>query len=1009
MAAFRTIPLSPMTGVFDTLSSEDEIGFGNWRVVKNATTRSTRNRQRAGGWRRLFADAPHYNNQDLHDQLTDRLKFYDGYVGHAMGGGGLAGYNYAYFAPSYSVDGGITFPPVGGPYCPVYAGDFASGMYNGCQIYDSFTGYPYTYVPGVFNATGAREHWRMDSIAGTTPGLFGGLNLTNNGGATLTGGKIGSAVAITGGQYLSSASTQFQTGDIVFGFTGWIKRSSSDAAGGNVIGKDDGPPNREYYLRILASGKLTFQVSGDGASPGALATDTVPLPLDTWVFFACWHDSVANTVNVKTNSNPTSSTPYAGGVFVGSAVFYMGLTGEAPTLHVNGALDSVTFWKNRFPNSQELQAIYEGGLGVDYPFSTAACNTGSPNYYIYSFVYTSCAFNNPNPLYNGYPYGPRTPFYDPSFNYDYVYCGQALHSLMGCREAVTMLNEIVTASGRKLIAATMSRVYELNQSAGNWRILADGLGNSGYTADQCGCNSVRGVSATLGGYLIFTNGFDAPSSYFLGDGSSGCALQALQPISDLVALGITRAGGVVQWKGFVIFYDITEDGERMGGTVLWGDLESASDFIESDTSFAGRSTVAVGATILAAAPLGNWLLLYTDKSIIRVTLVGGDDVFNFQVIYEGGDAMKYKFSLVNAGDLHVYVGESDVYVITQFDTRPVSVGWITKAAGFMFKGIAEDDCTYDPINKEACNLVSGGWSDEKREAWISWPTGSSICPTVTLRLNMKFQTADYVDHGFTSFLTFRSDDRPTIGQWMEDLGICPRGSKVAVGPKDGPVCTNAAAAVQNPPLYIRNETENPNLPVSPNSLCALLTGKTLADYCDDCAPIATFITASATDFCLKEQRDDHYYREMLGGNVYAYDGYGCFGQFYQFHPYDTVWQQGSEKYRVDNEKMIKMITLEAEPLAQSTPSDLVGEIGYGSTPSCLTWKPMKTLPFQCPTKLTRQQQLAKKVRPDDNFYFPVWRRGRYLSARFRISGVGGGGNFSGLQLEVANWGQQSNP
>ena len=67
-----------------------------------------------------------------------------------------------------------------------------------------------------------------------------------------------------------------------------------------------------------------------------------------------------------------------------------------------------------------------------------------------------------------------------------------------------------------------------------------------------------------GGYLIFTNGFDASATYFLGDESSGCGLQSFEIITDLLALGITRAGGVVVWKGFVIFFDFTEDGERMG-------------------------------------------------------------------------------------------------------------------------------------------------------------------------------------------------------------------------------------------------------------------------------------------------------------------------------------------------------------------------------------------------------------------------------------------------------------
>lgn len=783
-----------MTGTFDTLSSADEIGFGNWRVVKNATTRSTRNRQRGGGWRRLFADDAIYNNQDLHDQLTDRLGYYEEYDAQARTGGGVAGYSYAYEAANYQLGGDFFFPPAQSLYSPVYLGDYLpTYIYSGCRIFYPYVGLPYVYF-----------------------------------------------------------------------------------------------------------------------------------------------------------RNP-------------------------------------------------------GGFG--HPENT----TGYPNYYQFSYIYTSCEQEHPTFQYPGYPYGPATAIYMPVLTYDYTYCGTVLHTLAGCREAITLLTEIVTAAGRKLIAGTMSRLYELNQSTGNWRVLADGLGNSGYTLDQCGCNSVRGIAATLGGTLIFTNGFDAPGTYFVGDESSGCGLQALETLTDLVALGITRAGGVIVWRGFVIFYDFTENGERMGSSVLWSDLENPTSFIESDTSFAGRATVAVGETILNAAPLGNALMLYTDKSIIRVTLVGGEDVFNFETLYRGGNALKYKFSLINAGDQHLWLGESDVYALSQFDSRPVNIPWITKAAGMIFNGITEDHATYDPINKDACNLVTGGWNEETREAFLSWPTGDNVCPDVTLRFNLKFGAGDFIDHGFTSFLTFTKDNRPTIGQWLEDLGVCARGALVATGFKDGDVCTDEMSAVQNPPLYIWNETEDPTAPIHARSLCRLLQGKTLADFCEDCVSATTFIAASAEDFCLKQLEDDIYYREMLGGSYLSYDGYACHGEFYHHVGYQTVMQQGAENYRVDDEKMMKMIGVEAEPLPQSTPSIITAESGYASTPSCFTWRSTRNLDFECVTELTAAQHVTRKTRPDGTFYFPTWTRGRYLSSRFIIDGIGGGGKFSAMQHMIKTWGQQDSP
>lgn len=1007
MPEFKTVPLKPLTGIFDTLSSPDEIGFGNWHVVKNATTRSTRNRQRGGGWRRLFADDFPYNNQDLHDQLTDRLGYYEEFNAHAMGGGGLAGYSYPYFVPSSSVPGFSVFPPASGPYCPVYVGDFPGGTYNGCPVFYPSVGFPYEFIPSAVNLAGARAHWRMDTIAATTPDLFGGLPLTNFG-PVVEPGLIGNSLGFHIGDWLESSDANFQTGNIKFGFTGWIRRFNTGPGSELVLGRWAGAGNREYRL-YLTGGQLRFEVSSNGTASAGVTNPAV-LSLNDWTLFACWHDPVADTINLKVNNGAIASTAHAAGVFAAAAAtFEVGFDESTLSATLDAGIDSLTFWKNGFPTESELDALYNADLGVDYPFASGVCNTGDPFFYQYSFLYVSCPISYGSIPVPGYPYGPQSPVYDSAFNYDYTYCGPYLFSLQGCREAVTMLQEVVTSNGRKLIASTMSRLYELNQSAGNWRILADGLGNSGYTINQCGCNKVRGVSATLGSYLIYTNNFDPPLIYLLGDGSAGCDLQTARPVADLVALGITKAGGVVTWKGFTIFFDITEDAVRMGGTVIWSDLEDPNAFIESDTSFAGRSTIAVGETILTAAVLGNWLMIYTDKGIIRTTLVGGDDVFNFERIYTGGNALKYKFSLINCGDLHMYMGESDVYVFTQFDTRPIIVAWITKASGMIFKGISESEARYDPINKDACDLVTGGWSEEKHEAWLSWPTGESICPNVTLRFNLKFNTADFVDHGFTAMMTFKADDRPTVGQWIEDMGICPRGSQVATGLKDGPVCTGDQVAVPNPPLYIRNPEEDPDLPVHPDSLCSRLIGLTIEDFCQDCASESTFITASATDFTLKQQEDDIYYRQMLGGSPGDYDAYACQGEFYTNEGYVTAMQSGAQNFRNEDEKIVKMIGLEAEPVPQAIPLYLQMEVGYGNQPSCMTWFAIRGLPFECLTSKTPDQHLADHTRPDATFYFPTFRRGVYLGARFRISGIGGAGTFSSMFQEIKGWGQQSNP
>lgn len=1006
MSDFKSQTLRPTIGIFDTLSAPEEVGFGNWRVVKNASTRSTKNRRRSGGWRRFGADDETYANQDLHDQLTGRQYFYDSYEREIVQGGGFSGYTYPYFAPTTLRDPYSIFPPPSGPYCG-YIGSYPDGLFNGCPIVYSTLGVPYNYLVGFVSRNNLVSHWPLDG----RNGLGQAVDLQNGHHFTsftsdFVPGKIGSAARCnSAGEYLIQGDAAFITGDIKLGVTGWVNMIATTGGDQHVCGRWGSAGTREYRLVITSGGQLRFDVSNNGTAIASVTHTQVLTPGQSY-FFAAWHDPVANNINIRVNAGAVIQAAHATGVFAGGVALYFSIGYDEATANstLNAWVDELSFWKNGFPSVIELEALYNNDAGFAWPFdATQICNTGYPFYYLQSYLYTSCPIEYPSAILPGYPYGHPMSVYEPFQRYTYGYCGSYLHGRQGCREAITMLSEMTTDSSRRLIAATMSRVYELNQSSGNWRILADGLGSAMYSSEQCGCNDVRGMSASMGSYFLFTNNFDYPMYYVAGSDAATCDLNALQPIADLVALGITRAGGVVVWKGFALFFDITENGVRNGSTIIWSDLNEPISLIESDTSFAGRATLAPGETILNAGEMANWLILYTDKRIIRVTLVGGEDIFNFEDVYvskDGSDALAYKFSLVNCGKMHWYVSKSDVYIFTQFDTAPQNVGWVTKAAGIIFNGLTEDDATYQKVNEEACLQFVGGWNEITKEVWMSWPTGNSTCPDVTLRFNTKYDTADLIDDGFTAFTSFNPDHRPTVGQWIEDLGICPRGSRVAVGPKDGPVCS--VGDPLPPLLYLRNETENPNLPVSPYSLCDRLDGATIDDFCDDCPTGAIFIMANARDFCLKQSEEDYYYREMFSADG---EPAGCGGGFYVHEGYSTVMQMGLERFKVDDEKMIKRVSVEGVPVDQAIPSELQCEVGYSSQPSCMRWATSARRELRCQTLKTTAQHEAANTRQDGRFDFSFWRRGVYIAARIRIDGVGGGVEISAFFLLVANWGQ----
>lgn len=144
------------------------------------------------------------------------------------------------------------------------------------------------------------------------------------------------------------------------------------------------------------------------------------------------------------------------------------------------------------------------------------------------------------------------------------------------------------------------------------------------------------------------------------------------------------------------------------------------------------------------------------------------------------------------------------------------------------------------------------------------------------------------------------------------------------------------------------------------------------------------------------------------GCAYAQD-FACDRSCYIRDAYETVFQQGAEAYRTDDEKMIKRVTVEAEPQDTVTPSRLEAEVGYAPSPSCYTWKGARPLDFECQTARTPTQHETLRSRPDAQFNFPFWRRGKFVSARIRVTNLGGGGTFSGLETEIKGWGQPDSP
>lgn len=204
-------------------------------------------------------------------------------------------------------------------------------------------------------------HWRLDEASGDATDVANGHTGTVNGGVGTAAGKIGTARQFTAAssQYFSVADhADLSTGsNSSFTIALWVYLDTF--ANMAFCGKF-GNPSYEYYLGV-AGGVFNFQVTA-----GAVAVNGPTPSAGQWYFVAAWYDGV--NINIQVNNGTVNSTAFSSGVPDGTSPFLIGKRGDT-AIYMNGRIDSLSFWK-RALTSGERTLLYNGGAGLDYPFSS---------------------------------------------------------------------------------------------------------------------------------------------------------------------------------------------------------------------------------------------------------------------------------------------------------------------------------------------------------------------------------------------------------------------------------------------------------------------------------------------------------------------------------------------------------------------------------------------------------------------------------------------------------------
>jgi hypothetical protein len=139
---------------------------------------------------------------------------------------------------------------------------------------------------------------------------------------------------------------------------------SDDSGEGYILIKGDYTPanSYEYYIHVASGmGTVDFAVSNGTTS----ATVSATLTSEYRHFLICWHDPVANTINIQLDNAAPISTAWSSGTQHKTTPLNIG-TETAAGLTFNGNIDEVGFWKRVLTNTERTY-LWNNGYGRTWP------------------------------------------------------------------------------------------------------------------------------------------------------------------------------------------------------------------------------------------------------------------------------------------------------------------------------------------------------------------------------------------------------------------------------------------------------------------------------------------------------------------------------------------------------------------------------------------------------------------------------------------------------------------
>lgn len=256
----------------------------------------------------------------------------------------------------------------------------------------------------------------------------------------------------------------------------------------------------------------------------------------------------------------------------------------------------------------------------------------------------------------------------------------------------------------------------------------------------------RFSATTMNDTFIVTNGVDQPQKSTGGN------------FSDLTTTlntgSITTSEVVMSFKDHIIFMNNTENAADAPQRVTWSNIGAAEDFTNGTSGYqdlVDDASWIVGAELMSE----NEVVIYKERSIVKMIWVGGHTPFRFRTMVYGSGAVS-KEGITSMGRGHAVIGPDVIYE---------------------YKGGNNIEVLDDDVKKTLFSRIDGEFAnrsfllyveeDDELQVWI--PTGTAY-PDEVWTMNIVDESWYIKDRAMTGFGFYQRQSSFTIGDLVGNIG-----------------------------------------------------------------------------------------------------------------------------------------------------------------------------------------------------------------------------------------------